>query len=217
LQVGGTPRRVIYKRFRVRSWTEPWLALVRRTAALRSWVFGQGLRERGLPTARPLAVLHRRRHGLCCEGYLLTEKIPDARDLHQHLSDLARTGGTERVARWRTTIDQVARLVADLHRRMLSHRDLKATNILVSPAPNPWCVFHATTPRPGAGELRPWLIDLVGVRQYRRLPHSRRVQNLARLHASFHDDPAVTRADKLRFLLAYLHSGLHGRGGWKRW
>jgi hypothetical protein len=54
----GAPRRVIYKRFAVTAWSDPVAALVRPTAALRSWKFGHGLRERCLPTARPLLVLH---------------------------------------------------------------------------------------------------------------------------------------------------------------
>src|SRR5262249_3834583 len=73
LPVAGVSRRVIYKRFRVTTWRDPWAALVRPSPALRSWVQGHGLRERGLPTARPLAVFHRRRHGLSYEGYLVTE------------------------------------------------------------------------------------------------------------------------------------------------
>jgi hypothetical protein len=46
---------------------------------------------------------------------------------------------------------------------------------------------------------------------------SRRVQNLTRLHASFHNHPDLTRTDKLRFLRVYLAWGLRGKGGWKRW
>src|SRR5262249_8169577 len=75
LSLPGGPRRVIYKRFRLTTWTDPWAALCRAPAALRSWVFGHGLRERGLPTPRPLAVFHRQRHGLPREGYLLQEKV----------------------------------------------------------------------------------------------------------------------------------------------
>ncbi|HEX4590546.1 MAG TPA: lipopolysaccharide kinase InaA family protein, partial [Gemmataceae bacterium] len=87
--VGGTTRRVIYKRFAVTGQAERFLALGRPTAALRSWVFGHGLRERGLPTARPLAVFHRIRNGLPAKGYLLTEKIESAVDLHGFLRRLA--------------------------------------------------------------------------------------------------------------------------------
>ena len=53
--------------------------------------------------------------------------------------------------------------------------------------------------------------------RYRKLPRSRRVQNLARLHASFCRTPSVTRTDKLRFLRIYLRWGLFGRGDWKNW
>jgi hypothetical protein len=62
-----------------------------------------------------------------------------------------------------------------------------------------------------------WFIDLVGVRRHGKLGRRRRVQNLARLHASFVNHPGVTRADKLRFLRAYLAWGVRGRYGWKRW
>src|SRR5262249_34512751 len=57
--VDGRPRPAIYKRFRVRSWREPWVALLRRTAALRSWVLGHGLRERCEQAPRPLLALPR--------------------------------------------------------------------------------------------------------------------------------------------------------------
>ncbi len=86
--VNGLPCPVIYKRFRVTSWLDPWTAILRRTPALRSWVWGHGLRERCLPTPRPLAVLHRRRLGLPREGYLLTEKVNDAAELARYVTDL---------------------------------------------------------------------------------------------------------------------------------
>jgi tRNA A-37 threonylcarbamoyl transferase component Bud32 len=200
LEVNGRPCPVIYKRFRVTAWGDPWLALVRRPPALRSWVAGHGLRERCLPTARPLAVWHRRRNGLNHEGYLLTEKVPDAVDLHGFLAGLRALPAAERRGRLRRVLERLASLVRELHRRRLSHRDLKAANVLVRPA-----------------DLSLWLIDLVGVRRRRRLSRKRRVQDLARLHASFAHDPALTRADKLRFLRAYQQWNLSGRHRWRRW
>src|SRR5262249_2129644 len=95
-------------------------------------------------------------------------------------------------------LDELGRLVRELHRRQVSHRDLKAANLLVN-----------------ADGV--WLIDLVGVRLLRRLPRRRRVQDLARLHASFCRSPLLTRTDKLRFLRTYLQWGLTGRQRWKRW
>lgn len=191
------PRPVVYKRFRLTTWSDPWVAVCRRSPALRSWVSGHGLRERCLPTPRPLVVLHRRRHGLPGEGYLLMEKVPGAQELHRFVAGLASRRGV-----LRRCLEQAAVLVRELHRRRLAHRDLKAANVLVQEV---------------GADLRLWLIDLVGVGRFRHLPRRRRVQNLARLHASFVQSPVLTRTDRLRFLRAYLECGLFGRERWKGW
>jgi tRNA A-37 threonylcarbamoyl transferase component Bud32 len=205
LPVGGRLCRVIYKRFRVTSPRDLWAAWLRRPPALRSWVFGHGLRERGLPTARPLAVFHRRRWGLWYEGYILFEKVHDGLDLHGAAERLAQGGGPARRRVLRPLIDELARMVRELHQRRLSHRDLKAANVLVQ------------LPENAGGGPRCWLIDLVGMARYRQLPDAVRLKNLARLHASFFRHPLLTRTDKLRFLRTYLQWGVRGRQGWKEW
>jgi hypothetical protein len=192
------PQQVIFKRFRVTARADPFTALVRRTPALRSWVHGHGLRERCLPTPRPLAVLHRVRRGLLREGYLLTEKLPAAVDLREFVRRLHSLSVAERRPLLHRRLEEVARLVRNLHDRRLTHRDLKAANILIS------------------GD-RVWLIDLVGVARHSRTPRRQRVQNLTRLHASFLHDPVVTRTEKLRFLRLYLRTGLVGKAAWKGW
>src|SRR5262249_28269980 len=150
-----------------------------------------------------LAVFHRRRFGLSYEGYLITEKIPDARDLHRFLADLERLPTPQRQSLLRRSIEQVASLVRELHRRRLSHRDLKAANILVRREEAP----SGRADNPGRGTLLPLslnsqlcLIDLVGLSARHKLSRPRRVQNLARLNASFLQIPALTRTDRLRFL-----------------
>jgi hypothetical protein len=221
LPVQGVPRPVIYKRFRITDWSDPWVALVRRSPALHSWVMGHGLRERALPTARPLVVLHRRRHGLLYESYLLAEKIPEAVDLSRFVTRLDGLPPAERRSSLRLHIDRLARLVRELHRRHLSHRDLKAANVLVQTRQGEGQETKDESASPFL--LSPasfeglWLIDLVGVRRLRRLSRRRRVQNLARLHASFHQHPTLARTDKLRFLRVYLQWGLFGNEGWKGW
>jgi tRNA A-37 threonylcarbamoyl transferase component Bud32 len=225
------PQRVIYKRFALTRWTDPWTALLRPTPALRSYVLGHGLRLRCLPTPRPLGVWHRRRNGLLREGYLLTEKVHDARDLAAVVSALCAGPAARRREVLRRLIEQVAALVRELHSRGISHRDLKASNLLVAAGPAPGLLPYqeglAAADRGARWLVRSggsasfqeqvWLIDLVGVKPHRKLPRSRRVQNLARLHASFYQHPGLTRTDKLRFLRIYLRWGLRGRIGWKRW
>jgi tRNA A-37 threonylcarbamoyl transferase component Bud32 len=221
LLVGGVTRRVIYKRFAVTRWTDPWAALFRPAPALRSYVMGHGLRLRGLPTPRPLAVWHRTRFGLFHEGYLLTEKAQNAVELPNYVAGLESFSPAKRQAALRGLIDQAARLLAALHDRRLSHRDLKGANLLVNAVP--WFVSSRgaveCSPTPSEISPRPqiWFIDLVGVRRYDRLTEVRRAQNLARLYASFHGRGLVTRTDLLRFLRAYLGLRWTGGSGWKEW
>ncbi len=141
------PRRLIYKRFNRAHWTDPLANLLRRSPALRSYQMGHALRWRGLPTPRPLLVLHRRCWGMPAEGYLLTEKLPAARHLRDYLQELTQapaeespSGTMSSVRRLRQTIERLARLLAALHQRRICHADLKAANLLVSS--EPWRVSH---------------------------------------------------------------------------
>jgi tRNA A-37 threonylcarbamoyl transferase component Bud32 len=191
--------KAIFKRFRLTDRRDPWLGLVRRTPVIRSWIMGHGLRERCLPTARPLLVLHRYRHLLPREGYLLTEKIENAIELRAWADRLKSRPANECRRELRERIPALARLIRLLHDRGLAHRDLKAANILTSEL---------------LDDPRFWFIDLVGVRRI-AVTDSRRAQNLARLLASFAEHPLVTRSDRLRFLRSYQAWALTGKAGWK--
>lgn len=193
-------RPAIYKRFRVKSPLVLAKNLLRPTSALRSWLYGHNLLDRWLPTARPLCVLHRRRYGVPAEGYLLVEKVPDAVGLTEAVA--AEAGRHHATRAW---ADSLGRLVRLMHDRDVSHRDLKAPNILMRGA--------ARDPV----TADPVLIDLVGVVAGKAVSRRTRVRNLARLNASFLGSAVVTRSDRLRFLRAYLCWGLRGSGDWKNW
>ncbi len=179
----------IFKRFRRANLSTGLKNLFRPSSALRSWIAGQSLRDRGLPTARPLAVLHRTRNGLQREGYLIFEFVAEAVELPDAIA-------TATVEQRRALLDGLGRLLRDLHDRGVSHRDLKAPNILVA-------------------DGAPILIDLVGVYLGLRVPHHERVRNLARLNASSLVSPTITNADRLRLLRAYRSWSIHPMPDWK--
>jgi tRNA A-37 threonylcarbamoyl transferase component Bud32 len=195
---GPAGERWVLKRTRAGSILDRVRALAWPAAAWRAWVMGHALGDRDVPTARPLAVFARHRGVLPAEHYLLTEHI-DGVTLHEAVA-AATDADLRRLAA------SAGRLVRTLHERGLAHRDLKAANVLVansfpiSPLPPPLS-----------------LVDLAGVTAPGRVSRPRRVQNLARLAASFLARPRVNRAVCLRFLLTYLHAGLRGRAGWKDW
>ncbi len=218
----GGVHQAIYKRFQTTRWTDPLLSAARATPAWKSWLNGHRLLECGLPTARPLAVIHRRKRGLVHDSYLLTEKLPNVVELRQHLAKMACLLANERSRRLLVLIESLARLVRELHRRQLSHRDLKAANVLVeddaATRGRGDAEFGSRSPCPRvSASPRLFFIDLVGLKRWRKLPRWRKVQNLARLNASAGSFPWISRADKLRFLRAYLQWGLKGKSGWKTW
>lgn len=178
--VAVLPGGIVYKRFRLKSPFAAAKNLFRRSPALRSWVHGHNLLDRHLPTARPLFVAHRYRLGVPCEGYIAFEAVPAAVEL----PDAVRTADFHRL---RELAGQLGKLIRLMHDRQVSHRDLKAPNILI----------HGQTGTPV-------LIDLVGITTGRRVPDAERVRNLARLNASFAHSPQVSRSTRRRFLRAYL-------------
>jgi serine/threonine protein kinase len=210
MTVRGRPQAVIYKRFNRKKWLDPILNLFRPSRAWRSWQAGQDLVSRGIPTPQNLAYQERRPYGktrflrfLSHETYLVTVKEEPAIDLATYVNEtLAALPHDVRRERIRRLTVSLAGLIRSLHERSLSHRDLKAANILI---------------RTDTIDVedRLSLIDLVGVRLRHPLPWSRRVQNLARLGISLDAVPGSTRTDALRFLRLYLPWGLSPLNDWK--
>ncbi|MFO0876709.1 MAG: lipopolysaccharide kinase InaA family protein [Gemmataceae bacterium] len=215
--VGGSSRSVIFKRLPSLSWMEPLLAWFRPTPTMRSYFLGHGLRLRGLPTPRPLAAWHQTQAGFSGDGYLLFEKVPNALSLRDYVDLVTTRPLDERNARLWGVMDELARLLRQMHDWQMSHRDLKAANILVSPAG--WVMsvrgLRDVEPCRLAPRDRIWFVDLVGVSHRRSMPRLRRLRDLARLHLSFLDHLGLTRTDRLRFLRTYMMWGLRGKSGWK--
>lgn len=196
-------RTFVYKQYYNKGWAHAVVALFRRNQAARAWHYGNQLLLRELPTPAPLLLVRRRRFGLPITSYLLTEMVPSARTIRGYIEErLENADDPQRRRIVRGVVEQAARLLRTLHERRVTHRDLKASNVLASPTDDP--------ARP-----RLWLIDLDGVETWRAVPPSRRFQNLARFAVSFDKSPFLTRTDRLRFLRLYLGREFRSPGVWK--
>jgi tRNA A-37 threonylcarbamoyl transferase component Bud32 len=191
----------LIKRFNVKKRTHLLRNLFRSSAVKRSWKFGHTLQNRMLPTPLPLMMFEGKSFGLSSEGYLVTEFLKHHGDLKQYLVGLAQNPssfGREKIK----LIEILARILRQMHDRGLSHRDLKASNILVL--------------REGDSvQIR--LIDLVGVREHVLVPVRRRQRDLARLNSSFLTENLVTNSDRRRFLKVYLRASRESEVKWESW
>lgn len=199
LSLAGQAAHVAYKRVRAKNWWKAVLFWFRPSPAREAWYFGHALLLRGIATARPLALVERRRFGLRSEGYLATQWIEGAINLHLYGWRLAERPQAERRRRTRQTAAALGRLVGRMHSWHVLHRDVKACNVLVIEQPD---------------GVDCSLIDADSVRIARRLPGWLQALNLARLAVSLVAHPWVSHGDRLRFLRAYLSELSRGDSRW---
>jgi serine/threonine protein kinase len=129
------------------------------------------------------------------ESYLITERVEEGLPIDRYLSEKCKqASASERRSVVRAFIEQVGRLLRQMHDRGITHPDLKATNWLVSDSKY-------------GGPARFSFIDLDGVKTWQRVPEEEMIQNLARFAVGFRSHPHLTRTDRVRFLRVYL--GVH--------
>ncbi len=201
---------VIAKQFHQKKKLEGLLSVVRPSRAWRAWLGSHHLQSRGIATAQDLIVIGRdtrqRRIRLPTgptETFLFSRKLEPSVSLDEFIrSALPSLAPTRRLATIRSLAESLGRLIRTLHERSISHRDLKASNILL-------------VGDPLEGPVQLHLIDLVGVQVIHPLPHHRRIQNLGRLGTSLVELPGWTYVDSLRILKSYLPGHSMPSDGWK--
>jgi tRNA A-37 threonylcarbamoyl transferase component Bud32 len=196
---------LVFKQYFFKGWHESLSTVLRPNQAERAWNHGAALLLRELPTPRPLMLVHKTVAGLPVTSYLLCERVPGAMGLCDYLEDrLAATNDRkERRRIIEGVVDETARLLRTLHARQVTHRDLKASNVLAEPTDDP-------------AKPKLWLIDLDGVTTWKKVPEKHRAQNLARINVSFWRFDWLTRADRLRFLRIYMGRNFYNRPERKR-
>jgi len=180
------PLPAAFKRWRETSLWKRLLSRFRRSRALNAWRLGHALDNRGIATARPLAVIEPAGGGEC---YLATAWIEGAENLHEFCWRIAALPERERTRRARQASAALGKLVGRLHAWQISHRDLKGCNLVLVEQDD---------------DVSAWLVDLEGVRIERRLRPGIQARDLARLATSLQLHPWIARGDRRRFLRAYL-------------
>jgi len=196
---------LVFKQYFFKGWHESLSTVMRPNQAERAWNHGAALLLRELPTPRPLMLVHKTVAGLPVTSYLLCERVPGAMGLCDYLEGkIAETRDPRQKRRViEGVVDETARLLRMLHDRRVTHRDLKASNVLAEPTDDP-------------AKPKLWLIDLDGVTTWKSVPERHRVQNLARINVSFWRCEWLTLADRLRFLRIYLGRDFYNRALRKR-
>jgi tRNA A-37 threonylcarbamoyl transferase component Bud32 len=168
---------LVLKRFNLRKMGNLLKDLFRDSKARRAFQKAFHLELTGIPTARSIATADRRCCGFLVQSYVLMEEIRGAVDLTKYF----RNGGKPEIK----LIREAARLIAKLHNEGFSHRDLKASNLVIG------------------GQGRLYLIDLDGMTFLRKVPEDRVALDLARLDRGVAKYSVVTTRDRIRFLFIY--------------
>ena len=179
---------VAYKRYRPRKWWKVLLAPFRPARAVQAWHHGHALQLRGIPAARPVLAVDRRRPWYRCESYLAVEWIENSENLHLYLWRIVDRPHETRMRQANRCAESLGRLLGRMHAQRVLHGDLKASNLLVTDC---------------NGQIETHLVDADDVTLNIETTLSRRATDLARLAASLEAHPWVSRTVRARFLRAY--------------
>ncbi len=190
LEMGGGPRYIYLKRYNAFSWRYRFVSLLVSSAALRSWAGAGLLTGADFRTAKPVAAVECRSWGMLTKSFYIAEEIPGGSAVDGHWREKLRDmKGAEGFRRRRIFLGTLARLFRSLHEMGIYHNDLKEANIFVCRNED----VH---------EGSFYLLDLDGIRKFRRLGERRRIKNLVQLNRTM--GRMMSNAKKIYFLKSYL-------------
>ena len=206
IEMADCTREIAYKRCRPRNAWKAFCDRFRTGRAERGWRIGHALLSRGIATPRPLAVCVIEHSPQGPAGYLATEWVEGATNLHLWAWRLAEKPLVERLRQATRCAESLGRLVGRMHAKRISHGDLKGGNVLV--------VERGSVIEQNQS-LETLLIDLDGVRIGRGLSRKRQVADLMRLATSVAGHSWVNHSIRRRFLAAYENQFPQGAVCWK--
>jgi tRNA A-37 threonylcarbamoyl transferase component Bud32 len=201
--IQGNAKTVYLKRYNAFSWRYRFGSIFQSSGAVRSLHGAAILTESGIRTARPLAAVDSRSWGMLNSSFFLSEEIENGKTADAYWrEELLTIKGKEGMQRRNRFLRRMGELFHCLHDQQVYHNDLKDANILV---------------RRDSGESAEhfYLLDLEGIRRYRKLNRRRQVKNLVQLNRTL--GKYLRATDKLRFLESYLGPSFSNRIDKRAW
>jgi tRNA A-37 threonylcarbamoyl transferase component Bud32 len=154
----------------------------RHSKGLKSWIAANGMRSRGVPSLKPLALVERKDWTGPKESFLFMEAPVKGQEMDRYILK-----GFEGVNRKRFFIKTFARWLDGLHKMSLYHSDMKTCNILVLENGETW-------------DFR--LLDFEDIRMDEKMNRRKLYRNFLQLNTS--TPKVITKVDRLRFFREYL-------------
>ena len=191
------------ERYNAFSWRYRFGSLFQSSGALKSLNGTAILSESGIRTARPLAAVDSKSWGMLDRSFFLSEEIENGKTADAYWrEELLAMKGKEGTQRRKRFLQGIGELFRCLHQQNVYHNDLKDANILVCPDSS-------------TGGERFYLLDLEGIRRYRRLSRRRQTKNLVQLNRTL--GKYLRATEKLRFLESYLGPSFSDRIDKRDW
>jgi serine/threonine protein kinase len=154
----------------------------RRSKGLKSWVAANGVRARGLPSLKSLALVERKNWGGLEESFFVMEALANDQEMDRYILK-----GFNDLNKKRLFIKTFARWLDGLHKMSLYHKDMKTCNILVSEREGTWN-FH--------------LLDFEDLLLGKKVNRRKLFRNFLQLNTS--TPKVMTQVDRFRFFREYL-------------
>jgi tRNA A-37 threonylcarbamoyl transferase component Bud32 len=174
--------RVCLKQFRYPHLWDSLKEHFRRPKGLKSWMAANGMRARGIPSLKPLALVERANWVGLKDSFLFMEALTKDQEMDRYILK-----GFESLNKKRLFIRTFAGWLDRLHKMGLYHKDMKTCNILVSEGEERWD-FH--------------LLDFEDLLMDEQVNRKKLFRNFVQLNTS--TPKVMTKVDRFRFFKAYL-------------
>jgi tRNA A-37 threonylcarbamoyl transferase component Bud32 len=154
----------------------------RRSKGLKSWMAANGMRARGIPSLKPLALAEKKNWVGLEESILFMEALANDQEMDRYILK-----GFEGLNQKRVFIRTFARWLDGLHKMRIYHKDMKTCNILVSERGETWN-FH--------------LLDFEDLLMNEKVNQNKLFRNFLQLNTS--TPKVMTKVDRFRFFREYL-------------